>query len=239
VIRWNASPSAYLILSQDPKVGKGITEAEMKKKLPKTFSYLRKFEGDKENPKRGTLRGRALFKLYFKSTDPFYSMYNVGAYTLAPFKVVWREQSRQFQAAKVASQYGKPIIPDHKLMAVDCYTEEEADYLAALLGSSPCKLIVMSYAISTSTSTHVLEHLAIPKFDPKNQTHTKLAGFSKRCHVASAKGDEETVSKLEEEIDALAAELWDITDKELQIIQKVLGEIQKARTDFASDEDEE
>ncbi len=148
VTRWSAEPSAYIILTQEAETRNGIAEAEMKRKYPKTYSYFKQFEKK--------LRGRSGYKKYFNPDDPFYSIYNVGTYTLAPYKVVWREQSREFQAAKISLQDERPIIPDHKLMAIACYSEEEADYLAALLGSSPCKLIVKSYAISTSTSTHVL-----------------------------------------------------------------------------------
>lgn len=232
VSRWRVNPSAYIILAQDPQTRTGIPEAEMRRMLPKTFAYLKKFEGQ--------LRKRASSSMKrLMETGAFYSMFAIGSYTMAPFKVVWREQSREFQAAKVGSQDGKPILPDHKLMAVACHSEEEADYLTSLLASSPCKLIVMSYVISTSTSTHVLGNLAIPKYDPKNQTHKKLAALSKRCHVAAAMYDEETISELEEDIDELAAALWGITENELQVIQKAIGEIQKSRVDFANDENEE
>jgi len=68
VSRWLATPSGYIVLAQDPATGKGIAESEMKKRQPKTFSYLKRFEGSMESPKRGTLRGRALYKQYFRPT---------------------------------------------------------------------------------------------------------------------------------------------------------------------------
>lgn len=223
VSRWRTEPSAHIILAnRTDKLG-GLPESELKRKLPKTYDYLKRFEGSKSKPERGTLRGRALYKQYFKPTDPFYSMYNVGTYTLAPYKVVWREQSTEFQAAKSMSLAGKPVIPDHKLMEVACFREDEADYLTALLGSSPCKLLVMSYVISTSTSTHVLEHLAIPKHDPNDRLHIELAGLSKRCNIAAVRGDD--VSGLEAEIDSLAASLWGIAETELCAIQTAWAEL--------------
>ena len=219
VQKWNASPSVHLLMVQDPEFGKGIDELSMKRKFPKTYSYLKRFEGEKVKPKRGTLRGRALFKLYFRPTDPFYSMYNVGRATLAPYKVVWREQSREFQAAKIGLRDGKPVIPDHKLMAIECVSEAEADYLTALLNSSPCNLMVMSYTVSTSTSTHVLEHVAIPEFDAKNALHLKLARLSSQCHSAAENENQDEVARLENDVDFAAAELWGITASELVTIQ--------------------
>ncbi len=84
-----------------------------------------------------------------------------------------------------------------------------------------------------------IEHLAIPKFDPNNQIHKHLAALSKRCHMAAIKDDEETISRLEGEIDKFAAELWGLTDKELQVIQRTFDEIQKSKVDAAADDDEE
>jgi hypothetical protein len=120
----------------------------MKRKYSKTLAYFKRFEKQ--------LRRRSGYKLYFNPADPFYAIYNVGPYTLAKWKAVWREQSSEFQAAVVGCEKGKPALPDHKLMTVPCDSSNEAHYLAALLGSSPCKLAVTSYVISTSTSTHVL-----------------------------------------------------------------------------------
>ena len=101
VKRWDANPSAFLILAQDPATRAGIPEADMKREQPKTFAYFKKFEGKREKPERGTLRGRALYKLYFRPTDPFYSMYNVGPYSVQPIKVFWRQFIPELRMAVV------------------------------------------------------------------------------------------------------------------------------------------
>src|SRR5262249_29566390 len=132
---WNATPSIHIILAQDPARSAGIPLAEMKRKHPRTFAYLKHFEGDEARPLRGTLRGRALFKKYFKPSDPFYSMYNVGPYILARWKVVWRDMGNQIQVAVVGKSDGKPVCPEHHVMAVPLENETEAHYLCALLMS--------------------------------------------------------------------------------------------------------
>jgi len=222
--RWQANPSAHIILAQDPKTRTGISEHHMKIHLPLTYAYLKRFEGDPENPQRGTLRGRSGFRQYFRPTDPFYSMYNVGPYTMAKWKVVWREQSSFFQAAVVDSVEGRPILPDHKLMLVPCANGREAHYLCAMLNSAPSKLAILSYCITISTSTHVLENISVPKYLAKRSAHQRIALLSRRCHAAAAKGDYEAVAALEREIDAVAAKIWGITKEELRDIQDALAE---------------
>ena len=156
VKRWHAEPSAHIILAQDPEKRKGIPEAVMRLRWPKTYAYLKQFEGDPKKPERGTLRGRSGYRQYFKPTDPFYSMYNVGPYTMAQWKVVWREQSSMFQAAFAGLKSRRAMLPDHKLMMVPCASQQEADFLVGMLNSGPSLLTIRSYVISTSTSTHVL-----------------------------------------------------------------------------------
>ena len=218
VLRWQAEPSAYLILSQDPETRSGIPEAEMKRQYRKTFAYFKKFEQQ--------LRKRSGYRRYFQPTDPLYSIYNVSAQTIAPYKVVWREQSSEFQASVVIST-NKPIVPDHKLMLVSCQSENEAYYLSSLLNSSPCKFLVFSYIISTSTSTHVLGNINIPTFLNQDQTHLKLAELAKQCHHSAVNGDTQSVMQLETQIDLFASKLWRLTSKELKSIQDALQESKK------------
>ncbi len=223
VQRWRAEPSAYVILTQDPSTRKGIPEAEMKRRWPKTFAYLKQFEGDPAHPARGTLRARSGYRQYFKPSDPFYSMYNVGPYTLADWKVVWREQSSIFQAALVGLEGQRAVLPDHKLMLVPCATREEAEFLLAMLNSRPSLLTVLSYGLATSTSTHVLGHVAVPKYNQEDPNHGRLAELSRRCRV-SLQNDEEGLAGLESQIDLLAARIWGITPVELGAIQDTLSE---------------
>src|SRR5205823_4617425 len=132
------------------------------------------------------LRKRSGFRQYFNpDVDPFYSMYNVGPYTFAPWKVVWREQTSFLTAAVVKKPKGRnAVVPDHKLMLCPCESGEEAHYVCALLNSSPAQFIVKSYALETSISTHVLNYVRIPKFDAKDKLHVRLADSSVACQAA-------------------------------------------------------
>ncbi|HCC69043.1 MAG TPA: hypothetical protein DEP99_04060 [Nitrospiraceae bacterium] len=46
-----------------------------------------------------------------------------------------------------------------------------------------------------------MEHVGIPKFDPKNPLHQKLAEISKKCHHLKSEGKEKEIEKLEKESD--------------------------------------
>jgi len=193
VSSWLARPQHYVLLVQDPAERRGYDEEWLQTNFEYTYNYLEKFEA--------VLTGRAGFRKYFCKpvTDPktgekrlipeasFYSMYNVAESILSAFKVVWREQASFLTAAVVASdeRLGKTVIPDHKLMYVPVATQEEADYLCAVLNSSTAQLIAKSYSVETSTSTHILQNVAVPKFDPSKHLHKELVELSRSAHPLS------------------------------------------------------
>ena len=74
-------------------------------------------------------------------------------------------------------------------------------------------------------STHLLDHIAIPHYDPHNSLHQELSALSQGAHDLAAKGEKEALKRVEEEIDRKAAELWGITDKELAEIKRSLAEL--------------
>ena len=117
---------------------------------------------------------------------PFYAVYNVGAYTFAPFKVVWAEQSGNFCAA-VAGKAKTPLlgdrayIPDHKIFFVDFQEEQPAYFLCGLLTSSLVKEFVESHNISIQVGD-IFKHMNLPPFDAKKIAHVRLAKLTKRAH---------------------------------------------------------
>ncbi len=128
VHRWTARSSTHILLTQDPATRVGITEALMKRKYPLTYQYLRGFER--------LLRTRSGYRKYFDpSKDAFWTIYNVGEYTLAPFRVAFKELTDFFQCAVVPAS-SKPIVPDTKLRFIDCPSAGEAYFLCGLLNSS-------------------------------------------------------------------------------------------------------
>jgi hypothetical protein len=111
VQRWKAEPSAYIIMVQDPVKRSGIDEKKIQEFYPRTYGYLKHFEK--------VLRERAAFKRYFTRKDrynkvvetgPFYSMFDVGTYTFAPWKVVWPWISKGTERSCCEPLRGKLLV---------------------------------------------------------------------------------------------------------------------------------
>jgi SAM-dependent methyltransferase len=218
VQRWRAEPSASILMVQDPEKRQGYDEDWLRAEYPRTYAYLKDFEDVLRQ--RASQAVRRLMEI-----GPFYSMFAVGDYTFAPYKVVWREQASGMTVAVTGAFEGRTVVPDHKLMLVDFDRSDEAHYLCALLNSSPARFIVLSYGISTAMTTHVLDNVQVPPFEDDNHLHMKLTGLSEVAHEATAARDTARVQGIEEEIDQLAAELWGLTAKELADIKRSLEEL--------------
>ncbi len=131
VRRWSARPSAHVLLAQDVATRTGIAESLMRREYPRTYAYLKQFEP--------VLVGRAAYRRY-QGRKPFYSMYNVGTYTLSPIKVVWRRMDRWIRAAVVESIDDpllgrRPVVPQETCVLIACGSADEAHYLCAMLNS--------------------------------------------------------------------------------------------------------
>ena len=229
VKRWKAEPSAYIIMAQDPVKRRGIDEDEMKTKYPKTYLYFKRFEE--------VLRQRAAFKRYFTRKDrrgriyetgPFYSMFDVGDYTFAPYKVVWPNIASEIVSAVISVKDGKLILPQHIITLVACDTFEEAHYICAIMNSNIVNFCLQAYSMRGGKSfgdPHVLQNIRIPKFDHKNKLHLALAELSKEAHKVAKIEAEEKLKEIEEKIDQISTQIWEITINELKEIKLSLEEL--------------
>ncbi|MBI2918051.1 MAG: N-6 DNA methylase [Chloroflexi bacterium] len=217
VRRWAATPSAHIIMVQDPELRRGIPEDDMKLHYPKAYAYLKRFDevlwARKDRGSRGLMEKGA----------PFYSMFGVSEHTLAEYKVVWREVGEEADAA-VAESDGKVAMPDHTLVAVSCGGRQEAHYVCGMVNSSPFRFASKN-CIVLHPDPHILEHVRVPKFKAGDKIHRELVALSQQAHQAAAEGDQETVAAIERRIDQLAADLWGLTNDELKEIQESLAEL--------------
>ena len=219
VRRYRAVPSAHLLLAQDVQTRRGIGEDEMARRWPKTYAYLLRF--------RRVLVGRAAYKRY-QQRGPFYSMYDVGRYTVAPIKVVWRRMDRRINAA-VAGPVDDPVlgrrpaIPQETCVLVACETADEAHYLCGVLNSAVVGFLVASHSVRSGKgfgTPSMLDYLRIGRFQAANPQHAELAAASRRAHHAAAEGDD--LAKIQEQIDQLAGRLWGLGNAELDAIGREL-----------------
>ena len=187
VDRWSARPSGYLLLAQDPAARTGIDEARMRRDYPRTLAYLRKFEP--------LLTARAAYRRY-QDRWPFYSMYNVGPYTLAGTKVNWRRMDRKIRAAVVEAiddpRLGpRPVVPQETCVLIACDCGDEAHYLCALMNSAPVHELVAAHSVAGGKgfgTPSILDYVPLKKFNPADARHRELAALSRRMHdMAAAK----------------------------------------------------
>ena len=71
--------------------------------------------------------------------------------------------------------------------------------------------------------THIMNHVFVPKFNPGNELHRNLAGLSMKAHGLAenvARGNDkksnEEMRAVENKIDNLVAELFGISEQELE-----------------------
>ena len=187
----------------------------MKRAYPKTYKYLKQFET--QLCKRASSSVRKLME-----SGPFYSMFAVGPYTIAPWKVLWPEVGHSIESAKCGPSHlnrgSKSSLPDHTVVAVSCDNEAEASYLSAILNSLAAQAVTRGYIV-LHPSPHVLGHVQIPKYNRRIPEHNRLAELGKACHDAVQRDQVDGLHALESEVDSLAASLWGVSVRELAAIR--------------------
>jgi len=232
VKKWYAGGDlGYIIIPHDPKTGKPLPEHVMKIRYPRAYEYFLNFKRELEE--------RSIHRLWGKG-NPFYSVYDIGTYTFYPYKVVWKyiagaiRGKAEFSCAvlePVIDEYvgAKTVIPNEKLMLVPFKNVDEAYYLSGILNSSFVRALVASYMIETAVSTHILDNVYVPRYNPSNELHRLIAELSKRAHKLARgiiehgrKDLEAELKRVEVEIDKLVAMLYGIPSEGIRAVSKLL-----------------
>ena len=218
VSRYGALPSSHILLSQDADTRRGIDLQIMQNRYPRTLAYLERFAE--------LLTGRAAYRRY-QQTAPFYSMYNVGPYTVAPIKVVWRRMDKRINAA-VLTESDDPllgrrsIIPQETCVLIAADSLDEAHYLTALLNSSIVDFLVTSHSVYGGkgfATPSMLDFIRLKRFDCQDVRHVELADLSRRAHHKAANGQD--TSQAQRKIDRTAGRLWDLDAEQLHALLPV------------------
>jgi hypothetical protein len=225
VRRWQAQPSAYLLMTQDPQTRRGLDPQIMQTLYPKTWAYLKRFEAILRERK-----SRGVSDMVAKGA-PFYTMFAVGEYTFAPWKVVWPNMGNRIEASVVSDLDGKPVIPQHIVSLVPLTCDSEAHYVCALVNSAPFQSAAYAYAQAGGKSfgtPHILENICLPRFNPEDANHRDLSNLSRRAHaIRASNDDEEALRAVEAAIDRAAARAWGLTDDELAELRASLKELKE------------
>jgi len=126
--------------------------------------------------------------------------------------------------AGVLSQFKTEIgyktgIPLHTTSFFATENEAEAHYLCAIINSKPVRDFIKSFSSAGRGfgTPSVMDHIGIPRFDPSNPVHLKIAEFSIKCHeLMEKKGEDEKniptdrIHEIEEENDRVVMQLFGI-----------------------------
>jgi hypothetical protein len=210
IARWQCKPVLHVLLAQDPRTSSPYPRDIMMQRWPLTYSYLTKFKDILLS------RGSKTVRQFAERTE-FYAMFGIGPYTVARYKVVWKRMASDLVAA-VASQaktpYGfKTIISTDTTSLIATEDEAEAHYLCALLNSTPVREFIKTYSSAGRGfgAPSVMEHVGIPKFDPRNPVHAGLAELSRKLHALRENDRLIEMPPLEERVDALAEQLFGLS----------------------------
>jgi hypothetical protein len=152
-------------------------------------------------------------------------MYDVGPYTVAPIKVVWRRMDRRINAAVVETvcdpRLGlRPVVPQETCVLVAAAAADEAHYLCALVNSAVAGFLIRSHSVRGGKgfgTPSVLDFLPVRQFDGENHGHRELAAASRAAHRAAAAGND--IGPIQDCIDRLSAQLWGLSRGDIETIR--------------------
>ena len=106
----------------------GQETAAIAENAPRTWNYLLSHAELLDRRKSSIYKNR-----------PRFSIFGVGKYTFASWKVAISGFYKKLQFVKVGTVEGKPIILDDTAYFVTCHSEREADLVCSLLNSEPAR----------------------------------------------------------------------------------------------------
>ena len=225
--RWTAKPSCVTLFVQDLATRRGIPESKLKEEFPLAYQWLESH--------KTLLTQRAAFKRYFRADrDSFFSMFNVGDYSLANWKVGWAEVANEVDAGVIKPKQGKPCLSDHTIIEVALSSEDEAYFVVGVLNSSLFRLGVASYIV-LHPDPHILDSFRVPKFDPSSKLHKEIAAEAQRLSDGAA----DAVEPVHPKLDSLCKDLWGVTEQELKGVESAYRELYVSKPKEDADPDDQ
>lgn len=228
---FRAKAGAHFLFLQDVRSRRGLDESTVKERWPKAYEWVLRH--------RKLLVERAAYKRYFDpKVAPFYTIFNTGAYTIAPCKVVWRAIDTRVRAAVSMKEHGKIVLPQHIVSFIDVPSRTEAHFIAGVMNSTPFRFAVNCFSQPGSKSfgtPSILEKARVPKFDPDSKVHKAIVAEAERLSDGATDAADEYHPKL----DRLCAPLWGIDDKGLKSLEEAYLELYGTKEKGEASEDED
>lgn len=136
---------------------------------PKTWAYLQDHAELLDNRKSAIYRNR-----------PQFSIFGVGDYTFAPWKVAISGLYKQLEFVAVGPHENKPVVLDDTCYFLPCYSREEGNLLAEMLNSEPAQQFYQSlifWDAKRPITAKILEQLDLLALADELDQRQKLVGF--------------------------------------------------------------
>ena len=124
-------PTRWMLVTQQAI---GEETLPIKYTAPKTWSYLMEHADLLAQRKSSVYQGQ-----------PRFSIFGVGAYAFAPWKVAISGMYKRLHFALVGPHAGKPVVLDDTCYFLPCQSEAEAQYLIDLLSSEAAEEFLKSF----------------------------------------------------------------------------------------------
>lgn len=215
IAKWQVKSNEYMLVPHTAAYKYGVPVKELEKNAPKTSEWLFYYHDE-------LLASRKQNGKFFNAnTQPYYRLDNVGEYTYAPYKVLWKEQTGSMSAVVVGSYLesipdadenlfseDKTIVVDSKVLMLGLENAEEAYYVCGIINAEDIVKVIDGYAISTNRGVDVLKYLAIPEFDSHNQIHMEIVKYSKKIHDEFKRNSNASVRELEEQLNVVVRKIF-------------------------------
>jgi hypothetical protein len=149
----------------------GEETRHLRSKAPETWNYLNRHAELLD--KRGSIIYR---------NKPAFSIFGVGPYTFAPWKVAISGFYKKLHFVKVGPVDGRPVVFDDTVYFLPCWSEEEASFVEALLRSKAAQAFYLSmihWGEKRPITVDVLKRLSIQKLSAmlgREQDYDRFTG---------------------------------------------------------------
>lgn len=165
----SAKPRLRMLVTQQTVGGQTDT---IEHHAPMTWRYLQT---------HGDYLDRRASSIY--KNRPRFSIFGVGEYSFAPWKVAISGFYKKLEFSVVGSENGKPIMLDDTSYLVPCQNEDEARYIASLLNSAVARDFYSAFIFwhtKRPITVEILRRLDLLKLSRELGTETKM-----RCFIGS------------------------------------------------------
>jgi SAM-dependent methyltransferase len=203
--RWRTAIAGYYIVPHSAETAmQPIDERLMKTRFPKTYAYFHEIKSQLET--------RSLH-LRWGGGHPFYSLYNIGPYTFAPFKVCWQRTTKKFGTAVLSTLASADLngedrmaFPNGDIMFIPFTDEETAHYVCAVLNSSGARTSI-DVCITTKAHKDIINVVDIPDPQVAGKNFQRLSRLSMECHRLLREGRAEQLQATENQINEIVAKI--------------------------------